>query len=256
MVVRAAAPAGPEGLATVGSARLWRRRLGLTALGLLIAALVVVDLSMVLTPSVADAPARVAALRSGHRGQSDAGRIPTRVGQAVLATEDSRFYRHPGIDVVAIGRALVAPLRSGIDPAGATIDQQLAKLLYNPGRTGPVAVARDAALAVKLDARYSKATLLAWYLDVAYFGDGAYGVQSAARHYFAVPADQLSWGQASMLAGLLQAPTAYDPVNHLHLARARQAHVLQRLVATGVLTKAEAATAYAAPLIPAVRFAG
>jgi penicillin-binding protein 1A len=218
--------------------------------------LVVVDLSMALTPSVADARGRVAALLAAHSGQTDAGQVPTRVGQAVVATEDSRFYGHPGIDVVGIGRALVAPLRSGGDPGGATIDQQLAKLLYSPGRTGPAAVARDAALAVKLDARYRKATLLAWYLDAAYFGDGAYGVESAARHYFAVPADQLSWGQASMLAGLLQAPSAYDPVAHLHLARARQAHVLQRLVATGVLTTAEAATAYAAPLIPAVRFAG
>jgi membrane peptidoglycan carboxypeptidase len=221
-----------------------------------VVALLAVDLSMALTPSVADAPRRVAALLASHGGRTDAGQVPTRVGQAVVATEDSRFYAGPGIDVVGVGRAITAWLRSGGDGGGATIDQQLAKLLFTPGRSGPVAVAEDAALAVKLNARYPKRTLLALYLDAAYFGDGAYGVETAARHYFGVPADRLNWGQASLLAGLLQAPTAYDPVDHFHLARARQAHVLDRLVATGVLTKAEAAAAHAEPLAPQVRFAG
>ena len=94
------------------------------------------------------------------------------------------------------------------------------------------------------------------YLDAAYFGHGAYGVVDAARTYFGVAPSQLSWAQASMLAGLVNAPTAYDPTAHLHLARSRQRHVLDRLVAVKALTTAQADTIYAAPLDPAIAFSG
>jgi len=86
------------------------------------------------------------------------------------------------------------------------------------------------------------------YLSAVYFGHGFYGLPAAARGYFATAPADLSWAQASMLAGLVQAPSAYDPYAHLDLARRRQRHVLDQLVATGTLTASQADTAFAAPL--------
>ena len=111
-------------------------------------------------------------------------------------------------------------------------------------------------MAFRLDQRFSKQQILAMYLDAAYFGDGAYGIVSASRHYFGVDPDQLSWAQASLLAGLVQAPSNYDPHGHFGLARQRQAHVLARLVATRHLTSRQAAAVWNEPLDPAVPFYG
>jgi penicillin-binding protein 1A len=138
---------------------------------------------------------------------------------------------------------------------GATIEQQLAKMLYAPG-TGLRAELEQVGVAFRLDATYSKAHILAMYLDAAYFGDGAYGCTAAAEHYFGVPPAKLSWGQATLLAGLVQAPSEYDPHGHLALARNRQRHVLARLVATGAMTPAEAQRVYAQALAPAIAFYG
>ncbi|MCW2525866.1 MAG: putative Transglycosylase, partial [Pseudonocardiales bacterium] len=131
-----------------------------------------------------------------------------------------------------------------------------AKLLYTGEHSGLLVTAEESVLAFKLDTEYSKREILAMYLDAAYYGHGAYGVETASHTYFGLDADQLSWGQASLLAGLVNAPTAYDPTAHLHLARERQAHVLNRLVATHVLTRSQADAAYAQDLHPAVSFSG
>ena len=106
--------------------------------------------------------------------------------------------------------------------------------------TGPVAKGRAVALAVKLDATWTKDQILRMYLDAGYFGHGFWGVAAAAEGYFGLAPAQLSWAQASLLAGRLQAPTAYDPVVHPDRAAARQSHVLDRLVAVGDLSRAEA----------------
>lgn len=247
-----------EGSRTVGRrsrGRTWGRRLIVTAVA---AALLVGaggGLALLVTPSVADAPARVAALLAAHHGTPDSGVVPTRVEQALIATEDSRFYSHHGLDALGVGRALLGLSRGG-DQGGATLDQQLAKLVWTPADSGLTDKVTAAALAVKLDARFTKAQILGLYLDAAYFGDGAYGLRTAAEHYFGLPADRLSWAQASLLAGLVQAPSAYDPHGHLSSARARQRHVLDRLVAVGRLTEAQAAATAAAPLHPRVTFTG
>jgi membrane peptidoglycan carboxypeptidase len=94
----------------------------------------------------------------------------------------------------------------------------------------------------------ARAEILQLYADVAYFGHGYYGLAAASCGYFAVPPAGLSWPQAAMLAGLVQAPSADDPLTHLAAARARESHVLARLTATGALTAAQAAGAYRAPL--------
>jgi len=202
-----------------------------------------------LTPAVDDAEHRVA-LRLAEHGGRDLRALPRpdRVGEAVVATEDRRFYRHHGLDVLGVTRATYEWLRGAGDPGGATLDQQLAKNLYTPGETGPTSKLEQVELSFKLEARYSKAHILEMYLSAVYFGHGYYGLPSAAHGYFGVEPSHLTWAQASMLAGLLQAPSAYEPHAHLARARHRQRHVLDRLVATHVLTATQADAAFAAPL--------
>ena len=134
------------------------------------------------------------------------------------------------------------------DQGGSTLYQQLAKILYVPGRSGTLAKAEQILLGVKLALSYPKAEILQMYSSVAYFGHGYYGLQAASCGYFAVPPAALTWSQAALLAGLVQAPTADDPLTHLTVARAREAHVLGRLAAMGKLTQAQADRAYQQPL--------
>jgi membrane peptidoglycan carboxypeptidase len=238
--------------------RRWPRRallvIGVIALLLLLlaAALLVVVL---LAPSVSNAPQRVAAILAAHDAPSDGGVIPTKVATALLATEDSRYYPDPALDPRGVTRAVIGAVTRNGNDGGATIEQQLAKMLYAPG-TGITAELKQVGVAFRLDQHFSKHTILAMYLNAAYFGDGAYGVTAASEHYFGVAPDQLSWAQATLLAGLVQAPTAYDPHGHLHAARARQSHVLARLVATHALTQAEANQIFQSPLNPAISFYG
>lgn len=202
-----------------------------------------------LTPSVGDAEQRIAARLSAH-GARDPQALPTpdRVGQAVIATEDSRFYSTFGIDPVSVARVTLATVAGSGDAGGATLEQQLAKLVLTPGQHGLASKVVQGELAVKLDATYSKDQILEMYLSSVYFGHGYYGLPAAARGFFGrAPAD-LSWGQAALLAGLVQAPSAFDPYAHYQSARARQRHVLDRLVATGVLTPQAAQAAYTSPL--------
>jgi penicillin-binding protein 1A len=198
-------------------------------------------------PGVGDAPRRVAAeLRAHGEAPPPGGALPGRVATAVVAVEDQRFWHHGAIDPRAMARALFATVAyPGRDAGGSTIAQQLAKVLYLHGAQGPLATARAIGLAFKLEHGYSKARILAMYLDAVYFGHGHWGVEAASEGYFGVPAARLTWGEASLLAGLPQAPSADDPVRHFAAARARQREVLQRLVATGRLTAGQAADAYA-----------
>lgn len=233
----------------------WVKRILLS----LIALLLVLALAFVtiwnLSPGVADAQARTAAIVASHGGISDEGAPPQRVSAALIATEDSRFYSHHGLDPRSIARGLYTFVTQGT-LQGATLDAQLAKLLYSSDHHGVWYTTQEAMLALKLDDSYSKRQILAMYLDAAYFGHGAWGVEKASRVYFGLDANQLSWGQASLLAGLVNAPTAYDPTAHLTLARSRQHHVLDRLVATHVLTRPQANAVFAEDLHPAVPFTG
>ena len=163
------------------------------------------------TPSVRSAPRRVAAILDAHHDPSDHGAIPARVAAAVLATEDSRFYQDPALDPAGTARAASGELTDNPAEAGATIEIQLAKLLYTAGHSSVADQVEQVALAFKLDNRFDKEQILAMYLNAAYFGDGAYGIVGAAQRYFGLSPAQLSWGQASLLAGLLRAPSAYTP---------------------------------------------
>ncbi len=201
------------------------------------------------TPSVSDAPRRVAALAARDGAADLHAPLPRAFAESLVASEDARFYHEPGIDPVGIARAAWMTLRGGGgDPGGSTLAQQLAKQLYTDGHSGTLADLEQVGLAVKLNLAYSKTAILRMYADTVYFGDGFYGLHNAACGYFARPPRALTLAQASLLAGLVQAPSAYDPLHHLSLAKARQRYVLSRLAATGKITTARAAHLTRTPL--------
>lgn len=198
-------------------------------------------------PGVGDAEARARAILAAHGGTPGAMPPPARLGEAIVAVEDENFYSNVALDILdGAGRAALALLQRGGDPGGSTIGQQLAKTLY-PHGGGLGGTLEEIGLAVKLSLRYSKAQILNMYLNSVYYGHGYWGDLAAARGYFGLSPRRLSWGQASLLAGLPQAPSAYDPELHPGLARRRQLHVLDQLVDTGKLTQAQADAALREP---------
>jgi membrane peptidoglycan carboxypeptidase len=228
--------------------RRWLRRTVTVVVALILLAALGFGVLMLVTPSVGDARARAQALDRQHHAVFPGPAVPSRFAAALVSTEDHRFYSEPGIDVFAIARLIEGRLTGRPDQGGATLDQQLAKMLYTPGRTGVAVEAEQVALGIKLDLAYPKPQILQMYADVAYYGNDYYGLRAASCGYFGVRPARLSWPQAAMLAGLVQAPSADDPITHLTAARARQSHVLSRLVATGQLSQAEANRAYRQPL--------
>ncbi|WP_051684174.1 biosynthetic peptidoglycan transglycosylase [Blastococcus sp. URHD0036] len=215
------------------------RRLAATGLVGVLLLLVLTASAWLATPGVGDARERADALLAAHGAPALEGELPDRVVAAVLATEDSRFAGHAGIDWRGALRAPWGVL-TGEDLGGSTLDQQLAKNLYEDGANDALARLGSVVLAVKLDAHWTKDELLRMYLDSAYFGHGFTGVTAASEGYFGLAPGELSWSQASLLAGLLQAPSAYDPLEHPDRAAARQEHVLDRLVDVGALSRADA----------------
>ncbi|MGF1640600.1 MAG: transglycosylase domain-containing protein [Rhodospirillales bacterium] len=166
--------------------------------------------------------------------------LPPALPLAVLATEDRRFYQHVGVDVVGLARAVVANLRAGgVVQGGSTITQQAAKNLFlTPERTIKRKV-QELILALWLERAFSKDQIFAIYLNRAYFGAGAYGVDAAARKYFGHSATRVSTYQAAMLAGLLKAPSRYNPLANPGLAAQRTERVLANMAAAGHLGAAE-----------------
>jgi len=203
---------------------------------------------LIVAPSVANAPALALALDRAHHVGYPGQPVPERFAASLVATEDHRFYSEAGLDPFAIARVTAGALIGKPDQGGSTLYQQLAKILYAPGRSGTLATAEQILLGVKLALSYPKAEILQMYSSVAYFGHGYYGLQAASCGYFAVAPAALTWPQAALLAGLVQAPAADDPIKHLTLARAQESHVLGRLAAMGKLTQAQAGRAYQEPL--------
>jgi penicillin-binding protein 1A len=163
---------------------------------------------------------------------------------AVLAAEDRNFYDHGAIDAVAVARALWVDVTSrGVREGGSTITQQLVKIQLLTPQKSVTRKVQEIALATAIEQRYSKDQILTLYLNRVYFGHGAYGIGAAAKTYFNKDAKDLTAAQAAFLAGLIQAPTAYDPVPHYDLARERELYVIQGMIATGKLSSTEAAKA-------------
>lgn len=226
----------------------WLTRTFAVLIGLVLLGALALGGLLLVTPSVSDAPARAQTLDTLHHAVYPGPPVPYRFSASLVSTEDHRFYYEPGIDPVAVGRFLFGQITGKPDQGGATLYQQLAKMLYTSGRTGLTIDAEQVGLGIKLYAAYSKPQILQMYADVAYFGHGYYGLPAASCGYFGVGPARLTWPQAALLAGLVQAPSADDPITHLSVARAREAHVLGRLAATGKLTEAQATRAFREPL--------
>jgi penicillin-binding protein 1A len=162
-------------------------------------------------------------------------RMPKPLIQAFLAAEDRRFFEHRGLDVRGIGRAVLANLRRGtVTQGGSTITQQVAKAFLSPERSLARKI-REAIVARRLEARYAKDDILTLYLNQIYFGNGAYGVQAAARRYFDRDVWELDPAQAALIAGLARAPSRYSPLAAPERALARRNEVLQQMVEAGFL---------------------
>jgi len=225
--------------------RRWLRRV-LVFISTLVALVVVAaGVILVVTPSVGNAWTVARAESSSHGSAFPGPPVPYRFSAALIATEDHRFRSEPGVDPYAIARVFYSGLTGGGDQGGATLYQQLAKLLYTPNQTGLKVEVEQVALAIKLKYSYREEQILRMYAAVAYFGHGFYGLAAASCGYFGRPTNELSWPQAAVLAGLVQAPSAYDPLEHPTLTRSRERHVIARLVTTKTLTKRQARKALA-----------
>ena len=178
--------------------------------------------------------------------------IPSPVILAVIASEDRNFYRHPGVDPEGIARAVLLDIRAGrFAYGGSTITMQLARMLHSAGapRTMTNKI-REAVLALRMERAVDKRTILEQYLNRAYYGNGAHGIEAAARRYFGKPAVGLSLAEALLLAIVPRAPTGYDPVRHLDAAMRRRDYVLDLLVQRGLLTEDMVARVHAEPVRP------
>jgi membrane peptidoglycan carboxypeptidase len=173
--------------------------------------------------------------------------------KAIIAIEDYRFYQHGALDLKGTMRAFVTNQASnGVVQGGSSITQQMVKMtLINQAKTKEEAEAATAdtyerklnelRYAIAFEEKYDKDWILERYLNIAYFGDGAYGIQAAARHYFSTSAADLNLRQAAVLAGLVKNPTSYDPTNDPEDSRQRRDLVLDRMAELNVITNSEAA---------------
>ena len=177
--------------------------------------------------------------------------LPDFFVKAVLATEDRRFFSHFGIDVVGTIRALTVDAKaSGVVQGGSSITQQLAKNLFLTNERSIQRKIKEAYLALWLETHLTKKEILKLYLDRAYMGAGAFGVQAAAQTYFGKSARDIDLAEAAMLAGLFKAPTKYSPLVNLPAARARANDVLSNLVDAGFLTEGQVYAARRNPATP------
>jgi membrane peptidoglycan carboxypeptidase len=236
----------------------WRRRLALGAVKVVLVVIILVLAAVALlyafTPSAAQATSLAQAQANERHIAYPGPPVPQYFAEALVATEDHRFYTDPGVDPLALVRVMASWITGHTDGGGSTIDQQLAKNLYTSGDSSFPQIIEQVMLAVKLNRAYSRAEILRLYAEVAYYGHGYYGLQAASCGYFGRPPAQLTVVQAAMLAGAVNAPTYDDPLVYPAQARARLVHVIGRMAAVGYLTEAQRDAALKAPLdLSAVR---
>lgn len=176
-------------------------------------------------------------------------RIPAHMKNAIVAVEDSRFWQHKGIDYIGIGRALIKDiLHASLKEGGSTITQQLAKIMFLTPEKTIQRKLREAQLAIRLEKELTKNEILELYLNRAYFGHGAYGVEMASRLYFGKSVSNITLPEAALLAGLVKAPNTYSPYNNLVKAKERQEVVLARMEEEGYIKPSERAAAKNHPI--------
>jgi penicillin-binding protein 1A len=176
--------------------------------------------------------------------------IPLVMKQAIVSIEDQRFFKHHGVDIIRIGGAALANLKSGDKSQGAsTLTMQLARtaILESQAKKWDRKI-QEAWLALKLDRQYSKEQILAFYLNHVYYGYGAYSLQTASNVYFGKDAQDLTLSEASALAGIINSPGRFDPFKNMEACKKRQSLVLNEMVSMGYISKEEAQAAKDEPL--------
>ena len=175
--------------------------------------------------------------------------MPETYVQAVVSVEDHRFYDHFGLDLIAIGRAVVNDIKAGrYVEGGSTITQQLAKNLYFSQEKTMSRKAAEVFLALEIEQKYTKDEILELYVNSIYFGDRYYSVGEASEGYFGKPASEMNDYECTLLAGVPNAPSKYAPSKNLALAEKRQQKVISRMEACGYITEEET-TLMAAQLV-------
>jgi penicillin-binding protein 1A len=165
--------------------------------------------------------------------------VPKQLIQAIIATEDARFYSHPGIDLVGLARASVAVLSSGRKAQGAsTITMQVARNFFLTPKKTYSRKMKEILLAIKIDYTLSKSKILELYLNKVYFGKGAYGVSQAAHIYYHKSLNELTLPEMAMIAGLPQSPSRVNPIANPQKSIKRRNHVLKRMWLEGYIDQA------------------
>jgi penicillin-binding protein 1A len=188
--------------------------------------------------------------------------IPEAMRYAIIAAEDERFLSHKGVDPIAIMRAGYRDIFGGSRQGGSTITQQYVKNIYVGRERTVMRKMREAALAYRAEKKFGKEEILIRYLNSVYLGNGTYGVQAASKFYFGVPITDLALNKstgersptlelarAAMLAGIVAAPSRYNPVSDIKLAKQRQFYALERMSKNAFITAIEASRAYREPLV-------
>ncbi|MBN1627299.1 MAG: transglycosylase domain-containing protein, partial [Deltaproteobacteria bacterium] len=170
---------------------------------------------------------------------------------AIIASEDDRFYEHEGIDFTGILRAFIKNLMATrITGGGSTITQQVTREVLLKDKTQTYKrKAREAMLSLQIEKMFSKERILFLFINEIYLGHGAYGVEAAARTYFGKNAKDLNLAECALIAGLYQAPSRYDPIAHFERAKERQRYVLQRMAEVGYITEEQRIAALGTSLV-------
>lgn len=167
--------------------------------------------------------------------------IPDIYKDAVIAVEDHRFYDHKGIDIIAIGRALLNDIRAReLVEGGSTITQQLAKNMYFTQDKTLTRKIAEVFMAKKIESNYNKEEILELYVNYIYYGSGYYDIKSASLGYFDKEPQDLTEGESIMLAGIPNAPSVYNPKVSPRLARERQKQVIDKMIKYGKLSEGKA----------------
>lgn len=184
-----------------------------------------------------------------RRDPVELDQIPNYLVQAVLATEDQRYYEHPGVDPLGLLRAAIELVTTGTkSQGGSTITMQVARNFFLTREKTYTRKFKEILLAIKIDSELSKQRILELYLNKIYLGNRAYGVSAAAQVYYGKPLNQLNLPQMAMLAGLPKAPSALNPIANPKAAKERRGHVLERMLERGDITTTQYETAIHAPI--------
>ncbi len=208
-----------------------------------------------------DGKTLIATLFDQNRQVVPLSRVPKQLVNALISTEDRRFYQHHGVDLRGLVRAALHT-SSGNTQGGSTLTEQYVKqvnyynaISNNDTKAADAAINQnidrklsDAQCALQIEKKYTKAQILEKYLNIAFFGQGAYGIQTAAQTYFGVDVSKLTVPESALLVGLVQSPTAYNPFNDQAAARARRNVVLDNMASQNYITAAQAVAYKAAPI--------